>query len=1525
MPVSILLNLGSGNLQSGFPRITATLWSTEHPFPEQWIGGLPPAPHLLTLYRGWQATYQSLCNRLLFRSVAIDEDELEIEAAGITNVSQTSFEENCQQLQVAMNHWLDSEEFRLLSRSLRYRLELSAEIRVIIETNEPILRRLPWQQWDFFKHYPKAELALSQPEYQRRGAVRPKHLPKKVRILAILGDCFGIDVGAETRFLKRLQDADVTFLVNPTYDDFHDQLWRSSGWDILFFAGHSQTEGETGRIYLNDKTSNNSLTLDQLKIALQSAIDRGLKLAIFNSCDGLGLALALERLRIPVVIVMREAVPNHVAQQFFDQFLEAFAIERLPLYVAVRQARQQLQDLEAEFPGASWLPVICQNPAAETPTWLQLGGMPSCPYRGLSAFREEDAHLFFGREQVTQKLVMAVQHKSLVCVVGASGSGKSSIVLAGLIPKLRRHSQAKNLSAPWQIAVFRPGANPFEALIEAVLPLLKHFHLLDSANHTLIRLKSTLRSCVNGLTQIVNDITKAIFTEGAQKLVLVVDQFEELYTQTPEADCQLFLRQLLDAIQECPALTLVLTLRADFYGYALSYRSLCDALQGAVYNLGPMNREELQSAIECPAARMQVKLEKGLTEKLIEAAWDYPGRLPLLEFALTQLWAKQYNGWLTHEAYSEIGGVERALANHAEIIYEQLSVDNRDRARRIFLQLVQPGAGIDTSRRLATRDEVGDANWDLVSFLASARLVVTNRHELTGEETVEVVHEALLKSWRRLEQWIELDCNFRTWQEDLRTTMRRWESSAQDEGALLRGKLLADAEFWYSNRKESLSSKERQFIQLSLSRRDQQLKQRKHRRKLLFSSLTLGFLIALSLAGVAIRGWQTSAINEVKSIIAFSEALFASEKQFDALIEAVRARQKATRLVGIDPESQAQILKTLQQAVYRVVEINRLLPGENTLLWSVAISLDNRLIAAASNDKTVHLWSSDGQKLEPLKGHTDWVWDIAFSPDNQIIASGGQDRTVRLWSRDGQPLYILKGHQNAVWTVAISPDSQTIASGGNDGVVRLWSRNGEVLQILTGHNSPVWGIAFSPDGQLIGSTSEDGTVKLWTRTGQELNSFKGHTKRVADIAFSPDSQQIATASDDGSVQLWSHEGKKLGTLSGHNDAVWRVAFSPDGQLIATASWDETIKLWRTNGDLLTTLDGHTARVRGIAFSQDGQMLVSGGEDSIVRLWKLHNTLLRVLTGHTNAVIGATFSPNSQWITSASDDGTVKIWDRNGRLLNTLPHPSGVLSVAISQDSQKMVTAASNGSLSLWNLDGTLLRTFKGHDMTAWHVAFSPDGQTIASASADQTVKLWTSAGALLQTLKAHRSEVREVKFSPDGQLIASASMDGAVGLWRLNGTLLKTFPAHEGGVLGLAFSPDGKKIVSGGFDRLVKLWALDGTPLMTLRGHNQGVRGVAFSPNNQMFASASADGTVRLWGKNGDLLNTLRGHSRAVWKVAFSPDSQTLASTGEDKTLILWNVSRVRSLDPLAFACHWLHDYLKTNSSLNQQERTLCD
>ena len=380
MPKSVVINLGAGDLYSGLPRVTAQVWAGNRSRPEQFIGSLPAATDLVSLHRDWRLLYKSLCDRQPLRTSIdvrhVHDDELEIDEGGITNISQVGFEQLCQNLQKALNAWLSAETFLPIERQLRSHFSRSDEIRIVIETDDDLLRQLPWQRWDFFKDYPQAEMALSCSEYQfRRSPRRPPR--KKARILAILGDSQGIDLARESEFLKGLKEAETQFLVNPSRQEFNQQLWAEPGWDMLFFAGHSRTEdplgsptrGQTGRIYINQNPHHNSLTIEQFEAAIEGAVSNGLKLAIFNSCDGLGLATALSSLHIPQVIVMRELVSNQVAQAFFQYFLDAFVGKRLSLYLAVRQARQQLQGLEDEFPGASWLPVLCQNPSVEPSAW----------------------------------------------------------------------------------------------------------------------------------------------------------------------------------------------------------------------------------------------------------------------------------------------------------------------------------------------------------------------------------------------------------------------------------------------------------------------------------------------------------------------------------------------------------------------------------------------------------------------------------------------------------------------------------------------------------------------------------------------------------------------------------------------------------------------------------------------------------------------------------------------------------------------------------------------------------------------------------------------------------------------------------------------------------------------------------------------------------------------------------------------------------------------------------------------------
>ena len=371
----VILNLGSGDLLTGFPQVTGRLWAGGSGLPEQSIGSLPPAPRLIELYRTWQSTYYCLCNFQTLRSAvpAVEEDDLlEIDEVGITNISENNLESVSKELCDELNTWLSGGEFFKIERRMRSQLHPTEDIRIILETNDELLRHLPWHKWDFFQDHRKADIALSQSDYKCRQFRHTQILRNKIRILAILGDSRNIDVKAEKEFLQNLPNAETTFLVNPSCHEFNKELWSPLGWDILFFAGHSQTEEKTGRLYINENSTKNSITIEKLEEALKASIERGLMLTIFNSCDGLGLASALEKLHIPVVVVMREPVPNQVAQEFLRYFLEAFAIDELSFNQAMRRSCRKLQGLEVDFPGASWLPISCQNPAIKLPTWSEL-------------------------------------------------------------------------------------------------------------------------------------------------------------------------------------------------------------------------------------------------------------------------------------------------------------------------------------------------------------------------------------------------------------------------------------------------------------------------------------------------------------------------------------------------------------------------------------------------------------------------------------------------------------------------------------------------------------------------------------------------------------------------------------------------------------------------------------------------------------------------------------------------------------------------------------------------------------------------------------------------------------------------------------------------------------------------------------------------------------------------------------------------------------------------------------------------
>jgi hypothetical protein len=517
-----------------------------------------------------------------------------------------------------------------------------------------------------------------------------------------------------------------------------------------------------------------------------------------------------------------------------------------------------------------------------------------CPYRGLFHFGPRDAEYFFGRESFIKTLFQATQTRNFIPLLGASGSGKSSVVFAGLVPKLQQEGH-------WQFTHFRPGSDPFHALALALVPLyttnLNETERIAQAR----QLANYLRDDDIPLTDVVAQIQQ---NYPSERVLVIADQFEELYTLCPDETIR---RNFLDKLTTSPfervGMVLVLRMRADFLGNALSYRPFADVLQNTDLKLGPMNREELTEVIEKPAQKLGVTLEAGLVKRILDDVESEPGNLPLLEFALTELWQRRQGKELTHLAYTEIGQVQGALARHANEEYHKLSEEQREQMRRIFIQLVRPGEGTEDTRRLATKAELGEVNWVLVKQLADARLVVTSRSEEAQVETVEVVHEALIRNWGELRGWMDTDRVFRAWQERLRAGMYQWQQiengdvTGWDESRLLRGTALAEAEEKLKQRPEDLSEGELFYIQVSVKLRDKEQRRRERvRRQTVYVYVLAGGSILILALGILIQ-WQNAEkrkeINNLERQLEYEKE--SAKEQVESAKEQVESAKEQAR------------------------------------------------------------------------------------------------------------------------------------------------------------------------------------------------------------------------------------------------------------------------------------------------------------------------------------------------------------------------------------------------------------------------------------------------------------------------------------------------------------------------------------------------------------------------------------------------------------------------------------------------------
>ncbi|WP_246162569.1 CHAT domain-containing protein [Brasilonema sennae] len=923
---------------------------------------------------------------------------------------------------------------------------------------------------------------------------------------------------------------------------------------IVHFCGHGA--GQDG-ILLQDETGQPALISGEaLGSMFKLFATKGVECVLLNACYSQMQAEAI-RQHVNYVIGMNSTVGDKAAVGFAVAFYDAIAAGEEVQFAYDLGCSQMIGFLEQQTPVLSKKQLII-------PTAPQTEVIPPNPYQGLSAFGEEDAAFFFGRDTFVNSLVQATRSQSLVAVIGPSGSGKSSVVFAGLIPQLRGEGN-------WVIESFRPGNQPFYQLASVFVRQLEPPEISETEKlRAAAGLAADIQQGKVTLQQVVSSIRER---NSDKRFLLFADQFEELYTLCQKEEQERFTDTLLEAIHQ-KILTLVFTLRADFYGYVLSYRPFRDALQEFTPQLvSSMSRQELQAAIALPAQKLEVQFEAQLQERILDDVGLEPGNLPLLEFALTRLWSKQENRLLTHQAYTEIGGVKKALANHAQQVYSQLSQTEQKQAQRIFVQLVRPGEGTEDTRRLATRKEVGEENWGLVSYLAGyqARLVVTGRDDNSGEDTVEVVHEALIREWITLREWMNANRQFRVWQERLKVAMLECKSSNHDSGALLRGVPLTVADDWLQKRSDEMTQEERDFIQASASQRVREKQERDRTRQLTIITLSSFSAVALIIAGVAGVGWWSAAISQINSLTNTSDVLLNSDRT-KALKASLKAVVQMQHTPLVDANTRTQVELTLLNTVDNVAAPNTL-GGHTDSVYGTSFSPDGKMLASASGDNTVKLWDTATLKeMKTLSGHTDSVYGTSFSPDGKMLASASGDNTVKLW--DTATLKVIKtlsGHRDSVNGTSFSPDGKMLASASGDNTVKLWdTATLKEMKTLSGHTDSVYGTSFSPDGKMLASASGDNTVKLWdTATLKEMKTLSGHTDSVNGTSFSPDGKMLATASGDNTVKLWDTATlKEMKTLSGHTDSVYGTSFSPDGKMLASASGDNTVRLWRWDYDNL---------------------------------------------------------------------------------------------------------------------------------------------------------------------------------------------------------------------------------------------------------------------------------------------------------------------------------------------------------------------
>lgn len=1150
------------------------------------------------------------------------------------------------------------------------------------------------------------------------------------------------------------------------------------------------------------------------------------------------------------------------------------------------------------------------------------------PFRGLEVFDFEHAPIFHGRTKEIGAVLEALEgqlreHRPFVIVVGPSGSGKSSLVRAGVLPLLTQPETIEGIGL-WRWAVTRPGAGGrdsdcFDALASALLesaalPALENPESTDAVRDLATELREHSDSIALRLRDALDHAAREWrierthyltekerqFSEGGRpddadtareqrerlelpraRLALVIDQLEELFTSGFSSDVQQRYVATIAGLARSGRVFVIATLRNDFYS---SYQQFPDLIElsrpAGKVDLRPPSGNEIGNMIRLPAeaAGLQFEEDQGsgqrLDQALAEVATVTPESLPLLEHVLSLLYEAQAtrgDDLLRWSDYRELGELKGALAKHAEAVFNTLQPNAQAAFPVIMRRLITLGVGeeeVPNRRTVPYRDFVVSTDRDagaraFVDLFIKERLLVADT-DPQGEMTVTVAHEALLREWQRVKVWLKENREFLRMRDRLDASLRLWHNRGQQRDDLLRpGLPLAEGEKLVKDFEDSLSLGAINYVRASIA-------ERKRRRRV---QDRIRYTILAAITGLAV---------------------FAGLQWF----RAERQRQSEAQALKSEAEIAAKLKEQLKQASW--ASFNQAERQFQLKEWDEAIALLARAIKFDPTNQVVsqrffHELIAHREKAMPIPvrsfTHRDVVYHALFDADGARILTASWDKTAKLWETGSGNLIMTFAHNAAVNTAKFGPDGTRVVTTSADKTAKLWDAASGRLLGSFNHPDSVTDATLSPDGVEIATASADKTAKLWEVSSGKLMATLAHQGVVNTVAFSPDGKRILTASADKTAKLWDAVSGALITSFPHQGIVYVALFSPDGSRILTTSADRTAKLWDAGSVSLLATFTHQDGVYYAAFSPDGTRVISVSADKTAKLWETASAKLIATLASEGGVYRAAFSPDGERIVTAGWDRTAKLWTTSGKLIASFAHQDELEDVAFSPDGSQVLTASWDKTAKLWDARiGELIASFD-HSDGVNAVVFSPDGERVLTASADKKARLWDSTtGKLIESFQ-HEASVNAAAFSPDGSRVLTGAADHTAKIWEAKtGALMATF-THDDSVNAAVFSPDGARLLTAGSDKKAKLWELASGKVLFTFVHDEAVNAVAFSSDGRQILTASTDKTARLWDAATGNPIVAFDHEDSVDSVAFSPDGKRVLTACADKNANLWDVA----------------------------------